>query len=322
MTFATRMILILLLALPLAGRLAAQETTTSGTTEPTTAAAGEPRNETATAATPVATATDHATLDANAVTDEQIRQTSYERRNRFTQLLREYPSDVAAALVLEPTLLSNEEYLSHYPTLQRFVAANPEVARHPRFYLSGFTERERREDVLESVLEPIITFAAVALVTFALGWFIRTLIEQRRWSRLTRTQTEVHTKILDRFGTSTEVLEYIKTPAGTKFLESAPIALHAEPPRQNTPFTRGIWTVQAGVILLFTGLGMMLISARYPEGGQGLFALGAIALSIGGGFIASAAVSLFLSRRLGNDWQSPGAPEPASRMSADRLDVS
>ena len=46
------------------------------------------------------------------------------------------------------------------------------------------------------------------------------------------------------------------------------------------------------------------------DASQGLFALGAIALCVGAGFIASAAVSLKLSRRLGL-WEDGGAPPEA-----------
>ena len=43
----------------------------------------------------------------------------------------------------------------------------------------------------------------------ALAWLIRTLIEQRRWKQLSRTQSDVHNKILDRFNTTEQLLEYI-----------------------------------------------------------------------------------------------------------------
>jgi hypothetical protein len=147
------------------------------------------------------------------------------------------------------------------------------------------------------------------LIAFALAWVIRTINEQKRWNKLSRTQSEVHNKILDRFGTSAEVLDYIKTPAGTKFLESAPIQLHDERPMRqvsNPPFTRAMWSIQIGVVLAVAALGMLLVSGRFDkESAQGFFALGVIGFSIGAGFIASAIVSIFLSRRLGL-WQAPG----------------
>jgi hypothetical protein len=150
------------------------------------------------------------------------------------------------------------------------------------------------------VLEGLTNFAVFSLIAFALSWLVRTIIEQKRWSRLSRTQSEVHNKILDRFSTSGELLDYIRTPAGTKFLESAPIPLHTESAPQNAPLSRVLWSVQIGVVVAAASLGMILVSGRLEkESAQELFALGMIGASIGVGFIASALVSVFLSRRLG-----------------------
>jgi hypothetical protein len=64
-------------------------------------------------------------------------------------------------------------------------------------------------------------------------------------------------------------------------------------------------------VITIVGLGMLLLSAVFEkDSSQGLFALGAIALCVGVGFIASAAVSLKLSRRLGL-WEDGGPPPEA-----------
>ncbi|HKO55412.1 MAG TPA: hypothetical protein VJ276_06000 [Thermoanaerobaculia bacterium] len=284
MTFAARLMLILMVA----ASLAAQQTTTSTAT-----------NTATTTATSTATSTAEATSPAPAPL------TSQEIRDQFTNLLSESPSELATILKLDPTLLSNEAYLSAYPELARFVAAHPEVRHNPRFYLSAFRVPGQGAGPLEQLSETLGIAAVFAVIAFALFWFVRTIIEQKRWSRLSQVQNEVHNKILDRFGSSAELLEYIRTPAGTKFLESAPIALHAERPAANGPATRVIWSIQIGVIIAAGALGMLLVSMRFEkETAEGLFALGAIGLSIGIGFIASALVSLFFSRRLGMS-QSP-----------------
>jgi small-conductance mechanosensitive channel len=160
------------------------------------------------------------------------------------------------------------------------------------------------------VFEALIIFATFLLVALALAWLLRTIIEQKRWSRLSRTQSEVHNKILDRFGTSEELLAYVRTPAGTRFLESAPIPLHAERPAQgapqSAPLTRVLWSIQIGVVVAVGSLGMLLVSIPFDgEGARALFVLGAIGFCVGVGFVASAAVSLVLSRRLGL-WEPPG----------------
>jgi len=285
MGLITRSILTFALILGIAGPLFAQsETTTTGT-----AAAGTAVTTTAAAAIP-----------------SELR-SSHEIRSDFGMLLRQRPPEVATILKLDPTLLSDEAFLTKYPELRDFIAKHPEVRHNPQFYLSEFGEPSRQRGLAEEVIEGLTIFSVFGIIAFALAWLLRTIIEQKRWSRLSRTQSEVHNKILDRFSTSAELLDYVKTPAGTKFLESAPIPLHADAAPQNAPLTRVMWSVQIGVVVAAASLGLLLVSGRFDkESAQELFALGMIGVSVGVGFIASAAVSIFLSRRLGL-WQSPNA---------------
>ena len=91
----------------------------------------------------------------------------------------------------------------------------------------------------------IAGFSVFLVITFVLIWAIKTLIEQRRWSRLSSIQTEVHSKLLDRFTSNEELLAYIQTPAGKRFFESAPIPLEAGPRPMSAPVGRIFWTVSA-----------------------------------------------------------------------------
>lgn len=264
-----RMMLILLLAAPLAAL--AQETTT---TAPTT------------------TATTTTTAAPEATNAEEV-------RVAFESVLAHSPSEVATIFVLDPTLLSDEAFLVRYPEIARFVKEHPEVRHNPRFYLAEHQLAGQRRGSLDDFLQGLIIFSTFVGIALAFAWLVRTLVEQNRWNRLSRTQSEVHNKILDRFGTSAELMQYINTPAGSKFLESAPIPLHTERAPRNAPLSRALWSIQIGVIVAAAASGMLIVSGRFTDDtGQGLFALGVIALCVGGGFIASAAISLFLSRRL------------------------
>ena len=270
MTSLRRTILILMMTV--AGWAAAQETTatTTAAAETTTAVAAEPE-----------------------------RRSSDEIRTLFSAVIRRSPPELGSILRLDPTLLSDQAFLARYPELAQFVAAHPEVRHHPRFYLAEFEYPIDRRTLLDELLEMVSVGFVFVLIVSASVWLVRTIIEQRRWNRLSRTQAEVHNKILDRFGTTEDLLAYIRTPAGTKFLESAPIPLHSER-TTNAPMTRVLWSIQIGVVVAVAAIGMLLVSGRFDkETAQGLYALGMIGLALGIGFVASAAVSLFLSRRLG-----------------------
>ena len=272
MTLTVRTILILILGLALAGGLFAQETPASA--DDTDTAAETPAEE------------------------------NFELRDQLTRRLKQHPDELWMILKLDPALLANDAFLSRYPEVQAFVARHPEILRNPRFYLAYFeSPAVQYRSTLDGILEILAVIGGVGLTVVALGWLIRTLIEQKRWKQLSRTQSDVHNKILDRFNTSEQLLEYIRTPAGGKFLESAPIPLHVERPaagKMSALATRILWSVQLGVAIAIAGLGTLLLSAVFEkEASQGLFALGAIALCVGAGLIASAFVSLYLSRRLG-----------------------
>ena len=302
MSLTIRTILILTLLLPIAAvaqeatETAAPATTTTATTT-TDVEAGDPIPTTT--ATKKTAETDTAEGEGENAQPRGL--SAYEVRNMFTTLLRNHPWELAMVLKLDPGLVSNEAFVAGYPDLADFLAKHPEIRRNPRFYLVEFPMPGQSDGVLDEIFEMLAVMTGIGFAAFALGWFIRTLIEQRRWNKLSKQQAEVHNKILDRFGTSAEVLEYIKTPAGTKFLESAPIPLHSEKPtRRISQHSRLFWSIQVGVIVAVAALGMILVSLRFADAsGDGLFVIGGIALSIGAGFIASAAVSLFVSRKLG-----------------------
>jgi hypothetical protein len=308
MTTFTRITLLFTLFLSLAaGKARAQESSASTTAAPSRTAKAAPAGTTVTSTAAAgqegaatATSSDTATTQTSTADEPQQPMARDELREQFNRVLRRHPPQVGMILAMDPTLLSDEPFMSRYPVIAEYVKQHPEVRHTPSFYLANYEERPVQLSVFEQVIQPIIIMAGLALFLFAFAWVVRTYIEQQRWSRMARTQTEVHNKILDRFGTTAELLDYVRTSAGTKFLESAPIPLHESPRTPQAPFTRVIRSVQIGVIVAAGALGVLITSTRFSaaEGGP-LFALGMIALSIGLGFIASAAVSIFLSKRLG-----------------------
>ena len=237
-------------------------------------------------------------------------------RERLRVLLERHPPSLAQVFRIDPTLLVNADYLAPYPELAAFLAAHPEVARNPAYFVGTMYESAWERDphqaalrMWENVLQGVFILSMFLVVTGVLVWLVRTVVDYRRWLRLTRIQTETHTKLLDRLTSQEDLLGYMQTPAGRRFLESAPIALDAASRPLGAPLSRVLWSVQAGLVLALGGLGMLVVSARaIPEVAQGLWAIGIVALAIGGGFVLSAVVAYVLSRRMGLFDQAPAAP--------------
>jgi hypothetical protein len=226
-------------------------------------------------------------------------------RQRLQELLRQHPPAVGEVLMRDPSLLQREDYLAPYPVLVAFLRQHPEIARNPSYFLGSFEyqERDDRQEARSFTQEILETlFGTIAGLT-AFGvfvWLVRTLVDYRRWVRASRVQTEVHMKLMDRMANNDELLAYIQTPAGRRFLESAPISVEGEARPGGAPFARIIWTVQAGVVLLALGLGFWWIKATSStEVAEGFSIVAIIVVSLGIGFTVSAAVAYLISARLG-----------------------
>jgi len=234
-----------------------------------------------------------------------------ETRAKLNQVLDNYPPSLARVLKLDPSLLSNADYLAPYPALAQFLAQHPEVARDAAFYLAWVnawsgrdipvTHEERTVDMWREVFTGAMVFAGLVFVAIVLAWLIKVLIDYRRWSRLSKVQAEVHNKLLDRFAANEELLAYVQTPAGRRFLESAPIALDpATPSPVAAPIRRILWAIEAGFVLTAAGIGLLFVSGRViPDAAQPIYVFGVLGVSIGVGCIVAAGVSFVLSKRLG-----------------------
>jgi hypothetical protein len=233
-------------------------------------------------------------------------------REQLRELMQRYPPDLSRVLKMDPTLLGSETYLAQYPALAQFLTAHPDIAHNPNYYFQ-FVQTEgggewppisdnRTEAIrmYRNMVEAVGAFAIFVGVATLIAWFVRTFIDYRRWLRVSKVQTEVHNKLMERFSGTGDLLAYVQSPAGRRFLESAPIPLDPGPRSLGAPLSRILWSVQAGVIFTTIGIGFEVVSRRVIDDvGQPMSVFSVLAIALGIGFIASSAVSYILSRRLG-----------------------
>ena len=240
-------------------------------------------------------------------------------QDQLLALLRLSPT-LAEVVARDPSLFSDSDYVNrNNPELGRFLQAHPEIANNPDFYLfnnlhgqneqpSETLERklwpamsgQRSSEVLREFISDGFPFLVFVCILSALLWLTHVLLENRRWNRIFQLQTDVHGKLIDRFGTSQEVLTYMGTEAGKRFLEATPIAVGFE--RQQpvpSPVARVLTPLQIGVVLTLLGLGLIFLRHSVPDGEAPLLIVGTVVLMPGLGFIISAGITWVLARHLG-----------------------
>jgi len=243
-----------------------------------------------------------------------------EMQSELIHLLRLSPT-LTTVVSHDPSLLSNQDYVAkNNPQLAAFLAAHPEVARNPEFYLFSHLKHEdgQPDETLERAVWPDVyrqqyqpsSFDRVwndliPLIAFACGvvavlLLARMFIENRRWSRIFKMQSDVHAKLIERFTNNQELAAYMETDAGRKFLEAAPIPVEFEQ-RHRVPsaVARVLTPLQAGIVMVLLGIGLLLLRHAGPDMDTPMLFFGTVVLMPGIGFIISAGVSWFLAARLG-----------------------
>jgi hypothetical protein len=227
-------------------------------------------------------------------------------RQRLHDFLDEYPPSVAQVLRLDPSLISKPDYLAPYPSLAAFLAQHPEVAHNPVFFLGeprfngANGGRKEALEVLENILAGAALLIGLLSLLGAIVWLLRSVIDHRRWLRATKIQTDAHAKIVDRLASNEDLLAYMQSSAGQRFLSSAAVTIDASPQAVSAPLNRILWSVQAGVVIAAVGAGLWFAKIHViDEVAAPLQVMAILAIALGVGFVVSALVSYALSRQLG-----------------------
>jgi hypothetical protein len=257
------------------------------------------------------------------LTDQELAAT----QDQLIRLLRMSPT-LTTVVARDPSLLADQEYVSrNNPQLAQFLVQHPEIARNPEYYLFTHLESRggRRDQALEravwpemspvrpgnsfgDIFGPIAGAAAFACFLGALLWVIRQIIENRRWSRIFKLQSEVHGRLIEKFNSSQDLATYMGTEAGKRFLEAAPIPVGFEP-EQHMPnaVSRVLWPLQIGVVLVLLGAGLLFLRNAGPDMNIPMLVAGTIVLMPGIGFIISAGITWILAGRPGLMPENPSA---------------
>jgi len=271
---------------------------------------------------------------AVSVADENV---VAQNQEELIRLLRVSPT-LTSVVERDPSLLANHDYVNRTnPELGRFLEVHPEIASNPDFYLfSGLpVQGGRRVQALDRKVWPendggrpedpayrMIEQGFMPVIAFlgflgAVIWLLQMFLANRRWQRVFKTQMEVHGKLIDRFGTSQELIQYMESESGKRFLEAAPIPVNFESD-QKVPSVIGrvLMPLQIGAVMTLLGAGLLIARHSFTHGLQSVLLLAGIVILMPGlGFILSAGITWVLAGRLG---LMPGGAGESNGISVDR----
>ena len=141
----------------------------------------------------------------------------------------------------------------------------------------------------------------VSLFFFTLFGFCVWVVMSQRTRRVT-AHIDLQSKLLERFGSSREFVEFLNTEAGRRFLEGTATG-------RPDPFTRVLTSVQAGVIMSCLGLGLAVLAFRDDD----VMGPATVVLALGIGILLAALVVSRMSRRralAAAGQYDPARPEP------------
>jgi hypothetical protein len=247
--------------------------------------------------------------------------------------------DIYSELLKQPSLIRDKSFLQRHPELAAFLKEHPEVAQKTSFaeawpvpvemgaeWVPGLGEKtlagpcgpalkiqalqfevERARSGrfpeqygLARFMNDAGPFLVFVIILGALLWVFKVILDNRRWGKVAKVQSEVHSKLLEKFGNSQELLAYMETEPGKRFLESQPFQLEAQGARPTPyPFNRILLSIQLGMVVLLVGVGLLFLRSRVTQGAEECLVLGTLASTVGIGFLLSAVASYGISQHFG-----------------------
>ena len=132
----------------------------------------------------------------------------------------------------------------------------------------------------------------VPVILSAFSFMFWTLFSTIRRFKIAKLQADVQARLLEKFGTSQDLLAYVQTDAGKQLLDSLTV-------ERTSPYWRIIGAIQAGIIMFLFGGALLFLRGRVSGAQEGFLVFGTIFVTLGIGFAISAGVSYSLSKSFG-----------------------
>ena len=149
------------------------------------------------------------------------------------------------------------------------------------------------DDGIHHIMSDLVPMVVIVAMVFGATRVLIGMIAAFKNRSQVWAQTELHNKMLEKFGSTEEFTEYLKSDAGKSLFEN----LSNEPV---APQNKILGSIQKGAILTFLGIGLLVVGQMFLpfDSGNIMLVTGVISLMIGIGFL----VSSLISYRLAKSW--------------------
>lgn len=141
--------------------------------------------------------------------------------------------------------------------------------------------------------EALMIMVVVLTLVFGVVSIVRLLLDNIRRSKSERVQAEMYNKMLDKLGSSQEILAWAQS-------ETSQNLFRVPPPERPAPYSRILNAVQVGVVLTVVGIAVLVIKTQLTVHDQEpAMVLGTLITALGIGLLLAGGASWMLSRSFG-----------------------
>lgn len=167
--------------------------------------------------------------------------------------------------------------------------------------------------IVNSLLNTVSAVVIGTAIIICAAWIITSIVTSVKQRANTRTRAEVYNRLIDKFGAAPELVEFLQSDAGLRFIEE-----HSVDTSQ--PLMKILSSIRLGVSLALVGGGMLVVGNVWDNTlGKDLYDVislgGTIVLTAGVGFIIAAVISYKLCK----SWGLIPSPETGKGVAANPL---
>ncbi len=153
------------------------------------------------------------------------------------------------------------------------------------------------DQTLHHFMEDLSPIVISVVLIVAAAWVIGSVVRAFKEKSIMQTKAELYNRLLDKFGSGEEFINYSESESGRQFIEDITV-------RGAAPTNRILNSIQRGIVMVLAGFGALVLGNIFDNtlGGDLYIVLavgGTTVLMLGIGFLISTVITYRLSKSWG-----------------------